>query len=414
MTDSAVPESLLEPGLGELWTAVRRGLDRNGPDWRGSITVPTLDRASDLSLASLLGRRPSRRLDLAALEAALVQRNVGSDLCSAVSRLGHPPSTAATERRAAQARSRAARAALGGAIESWEEPWASEWADEVQRSGIIGALDGEAVTLLAANVRRLLDHLDELDPQAASRTEVAAALFGSAHALDRGRKLATAVEIALRHRASAAVAGLEGRELWEEAGILADRVSAPVLTWSLPVTGASPLDSQIRAANSGTLPVHISLVALQKYPVSVPVGAPVLVVENPRLVEAAVERELSGCVVATNGNPTTAVQTLVRQLQSCGARLLYHGDFDSAGLAISRRMHAGGCEPWMMDASDYESAVEVAAQSGVRLATESRACGATPWDPPLQEAFERHRLIVHEEFVLDQVLDLFGQLNVAV
>ena len=187
-----------------------------------------------------------------------------------------------------------------------------------------------------------------------------------------------------------------------------------MLTWSLPVTGASPLDSQIRAANSGTLPVHVSLVALQKYPVGVPGGSPVLVVENPRLVEAAAERNLPGCVVATNGNPTTAVQSLVRQLQSCGARLLYHGDFDSAGLAICRRMHAGGCEPWMMDASDYESAVEVAAHSGVRLATESRDCGPTPWDPPLQEAFERHRLIVHEEFVLDQVLDLFGQLNVAV
>ena len=349
----------------------------------------------------------SWRLDLGALETALVQRNVGGDLCDAVSRLGHPPSAAATERRGAQARSRAARAALGNAIESWEEPWASEWADDVQRSGIIGGLDGEAVTRLTADVRRLLDHLEEVATQGASRTEIAAALFGSAHALDRGQKLATAVESALHHRAGTAGTGLDGRELWEEAGILADRVSAPVPPWLLPAAGISPLDVQIRAATSGALPVHISLVALQKYPISVPGCSPVLVVENPRLVEAAAERELPGCVVATNGNPTTAVWTLLGQLQRSGARLLYHGDFDAAGLAICRRMQAGGCEPWMMDTSDYEAALEMATLSGVRLERESRDCGTTPWDPALQEAFERRRLVVHEEFVLDGVLDRF-------
>ena len=401
-----IPESLLAPGLDELWAAVRRGLDRNGPHWRGSITRPDLDRASDLSLASLLGRKPPRRLDLAALETALVRRNVGDDLCDAISCLGHPPTAAATERRAAQARAQTARAALAGAIESWGELWASEWAADVQRSGIIGGLDSEAVAGLAADVRRLLDHVEGLGPEGACRTEIAATLFGSAHALDRGRKLAAAAESALRHRIGGT--GLQGRDLWEAAGILADRVSAPALTWALPVTGTSPLDAQIRAATSGALPVHVNLVALQKYPVGVPAGTPVLVVENPRLVEAAAERQRPAGVVTTNGNPTTAVRTLLGQLQRSGAHLLYHGDFDAAGLGICRRMHADGCEPWLMDASDYEAAIAMAAQSDVRLERESRDCGPTPWDPALQEAFEHHRLIVHEEFVLDRVLDRFS------
>ena len=289
---------------------------------------------------------------------------------------------------------------------------AAKWADDVQRSGIIGGLDGEAVARLTADVRRLLDHLEEVATQGASRTEIAAALFGSAHALDRGQKLATAAECALRHRAGGGT-GLEGRELWAEAGILADRVSAPVLAWSLPAAGISPLDVQFRAATAGALAVHISLVALQRYPISVPGGSPVLVVENPRLVEAAAERELPGCVVATNGNPTTAVWTMLGQLQRSGARLLYHGDFDTAGLAICRRRQAGGCEPWMMDVSDYEVAVEMATQSGVRLERESRDCGTTPWDPALQAALLRRRLVVHEEFVLERVLDRFGTLRLA-
>ena len=407
MTDRGIPESLLTPGLGEFWALVRRRLDRKGPRWRGTIALPELDRASDLSLGSLLGRKPPRRLDLAALETALARRNVGSDLSDAITRLGHPPSATATERRAAQARVRTARVALADAIESWEEPWASDWADEVQRSGIIGGLDGDGVAVLTADVRRLLDQLEDLADQGASRTEIAATLFGSAHALDRGRKRTAAAECALRH-CIADGTQLEGRELWAAAGILPDRVSAPVLTWALSAVGTSPLADQIRAATLGALPAHISLVALQKYPISVPGGSPVLVVENPRLVEAAAERELPGCVVTTNGNPTTAVWTLLNQLQRSGAHLLYHGDFDAAGLAICRRMQAGGCEPWMMRASDYEAAVEMATQSGVRLEREAKACGATPWDPALQEAFDYRRLIVHEEFVLDGVLDRFS------
>ena len=255
-------------------------------------------------------------------------------------------------------------------------------------------------------MRRLLDQLEDLAGQGASRTEIAATLFGSAHALDRGRKLAAAAECALRHSTSGGTQ-LEGRELWEAAGILPDRVSAPALAWALPATGASPLDDQIRAATLGALPIHLSLVALQKYPISVPGGSRVLVVENPRLVEAAAERDLPRAVVTTNGNPTTAVWTLLNQLHRSDAHLLYHGDFDASGLSICRRMHEGGCEPWMMDASDYEAAVEIAAQSGVRLERESRACGSTPWDPALQEAFAHRRLIVHEEFVLDRVLDRF-------
>jgi len=406
VTDRGIPESLLTPGLGEFWALVRRRLDRNGPRWRGTITLPDLDRASDLSLGSLLGRKLSRRLDLAALETALVRRNVGNDLSDAIARLGYAPSVAAAERRATQARAGAARVALANAIESWEEPWASDWADEVQRSGIIAGLDGDGVAVLTADVRRLLDQLEDLADQGASRTEIAATLFGSAHALDRGRKLAAVAECALRHCISGGTE-LEGRALWEAAGILADRVSAPVLTWALPATGTSPLDVQIRAATLGALPLHISLVAMQKYPISLPSGSSVLVVENPRLVEAAAERELPGCVVTTNGNPTTAVRTLLGQLQRSGASLQYHGDFDAAGLAICRRMQAGCCEPWMMSASDYEAAVETATQSGVRLERESRDCGATPWDPELQEAFAHRKLIVHEEFVLDGVLDRF-------
>ena len=144
--------------------------------------------------------------------------------------------------------------------------------------------------------------------------------------------------------------------------------------------------------------------------VTVPAGTPVLVVENPRLVEASAERRLRCGVVATNGNPATAVTALLRQLLDSGASAWYHGDFDAAGIAICRRMHQLGCKPWMMGASNYTAAVRLAEDDGVLLEPSTKKCGPTPWDPKLEATFDDRRLIIHEEFVLDSVLGAFSHM----
>ncbi len=369
---------------------------------------PDLHSDGALALESLLGRRLSKRLDLTAVEASLSALGVGKDLDEALTLLGQPPSEEAARRRADRTRSAAARAALRDCVASWPEPWASEWSDGLISAGGLGGLDGEEAAHLVSGVRRLLDQLDLIEPPGASRTELAAGLFGSSHALDPDTRLASFAERALSHRVEQPV---EGRELWEAAGVLFDRVSVPVLVWSIPTQGDSPLDDLIRAAASGSLPVHISLLAMLRHPVVVPSGTRVLVVENPRLVEAAAERRLRNCVVATNGNPTTAVTTLMGQMQRSGALIWYHGDFDAAGVSICRRMHEAGCTPWMMDASHYESAVQLAVRSGVTLPRSTKGCGPTPWDPRLESAFDDHRLIVHEEFMLDDVLEAFSKMS---
>ena len=113
---------------------------------------------------------------------------------------------------------------------------------------------------------------------------------------------------------------------------------------------------------------------------------------------------LPGCVVASNGNPSAAVTTLLAQLIQSGASVRYHGDFDAAGIAICRRMREFGCTPWMMDARAYEHAIDLAARRHVRLERDAKDCGPTPWDSALQAAYEERRLMVHEEFVLEDVL----------
>lgn len=408
MTDRRVPDSLLDPGLVPLWEVVRRQLDRFGTRRRGTIARPRLDPSNDLTLRSLLGRRPTGRLDLGDLERALVDLRISQDLCGALTRLGFPPSEDAARRRAARLRSRGARDALSRGVVSWGEPWAPGWVDEMVRTGVLGDLDSQAVEALIVDVRRFLDYLGYIELSGISRTELAAMLFGSAHALDEGTKRAAAITQALRYREAGGFQ-LKRRALWEVAGILPDRVSAPVLTWSLPTVGGSVLDEQIRSAAAGGLPLHISLVALQKFPVTVPLNTPVLVVENPRLVEAAAERELPSCVITSNGNPSTAVTTLLRQLRESGASIWYHGDFDTPGIAICRRMYEEGATPWMMAASDYEAATDLAEAAGVPLDRDPKDCVSTPWDPDLGVAFRRRRRIVHEEFVLDGVLNRFSK-----
>ena len=408
MTDRPVPGSLLDPGLAPVWEAVRRQLDRFGARRRGTIARPRLNLSSTLTLESLLGRRPTRRLDLAELEEALLRLDIGQNLCEALTRLGYPPSEAAARRRAARLRSREARDAATRAVSCWHEQWAPEWVDEMARTGVLGDLDRHAVEGLMDDVRRLLDHLGRLQLPGVSRTEFAASLFGSSHALDEGTKRAAAATQALRHREQGFQ--LERRALWEVAGILPDSVSAPVLTWSLPAVGGSALVDQTRSASAGGLPLHISLFALQRYPITVPQETPILVVENPRLVEAAAERELPACVITSNGNPSTAVTTLLHQLSESGASIWYHGDFDMSGIKMCRRMHQrNGARPWMMDASDYEDAIDLAEEAGIRLEHDPDDCGATPWDPELQVAFRRHQRVIHEEFVLDSVLDRFSE-----
>jgi uncharacterized protein (TIGR02679 family) len=315
------------------------------------------------------------------LETALVRRAVGTDLDDALTRLGHPPGDEAVRRRELVARRRAdARAALTRSVAAWPEVWATGWAEEVRGRGLVADLGAAAIVGLVADVRRLLDQLPVRD---VGRTELAAQLYGSAHALDSGTRRAALIVPALRQ----VVGPLDGRELWEAAGIVPDRVSAPVLTWRLPVVGASPLDRQTRAATEGGLPVHITLLALRSHPLTVPAASPVFVVENPRLVEAAVERRLSVCVVAGNGNPSTAVTELLTQLLRSGADLRYHGDFDAPGIAICARMRTTGARPWRMTAADYAAALAQAEAAGLALDVDTRDCVDTPWDPELAAAF---------------------------
>ena len=355
-----------------------------------------------LTLTGLLGRTPTSMLARAVVEAALVDLGVGADLVMALGNLGFAPSSEPAERRAARAERESARSAARAAVHTWSEPWSTAWIDDVVRAGLLRGLDAPAAITLVQSTRSILDRLDAVPAdRPISRTDLAANVLGSSHALDTGTALETVVARALAHRMDHEL--IEGA--WERAGVHTDQVSGAVLTWALPVLPESGLHELTMAATKAGVPLHLTRYALTTHPVQVAVGTTILVAENPRVVEAAAQRSSARATITTNGNPSAAVRLLLDQLLTCGATLLYHGDFDVPGLAICTRMQQIGLVPWRMDAAQYRAAVEAAAAAGVQLPIEDRLPGPTPWDPSLQHAMQETARIVHEERLLDDILE---------
>lgn len=392
--------SLASPSMSPVWQAIRDRLQSQGFDNRGRVRTPVLPAEARHTVAALIGRQPTTWLDLAELERALVDLDVGANLPAALANLGYGPSSEAAERRSARRERRQAQEAARSTVSQWPEPWAPEWIDEVIRAGLLSGFDPPGAVSLVESMRRVLDRLDaSVAGMTISRTDLAATILGSAHALDRGTVLEAVLARALSHRADA-----NADQAWERAGIHTDQVSGAVLTWALPVLAGTGLHPVVAAATDAGVPVHLTRYALALHPVRVEAGTTVLVAENPRVVEAAAQRSHPRATITTNGNPSAAVRLLLDQLLASSAVLLYHGDFDAPGLAICARLHQIGLHPWKMDAASYRAAVDAAHSEGVELPPETRPVGPTPWDPSLQRAVHEVGRIVHEERLLDDLL----------
>jgi uncharacterized protein (TIGR02679 family) len=395
------PASLRLRELDPLWARVRVRLEARGPGCRGRVPLPNLSSSGKLVLKSLLGRPLGKTVDLAAVEAGLARLGIGDDLALALSKLGHDVSGEGARRRANRAERKEVRNAARGIACQWPEPWAPKWIDEVIRVGILRGFDREQARGLLRQVRAVVDHLEQDRPAPISRVDLAARVLGSAHALDSGTRVEAAVA-----RAIAFKLGPAGRrDLWAQAGVHFDLTSVPALTWRLPLADRCGLSNVAASALNAGIPLHLSRFALEAHPVDVESGSRILVVENPRIVEAAAQRQASTPIVSTNGSPSSTVLLLLTQLLEAGADLRYHGDFDTAGFAICERMMRLGLAPWRMSTADYRAALAAADVECAVLPRETLAPGATPWDPALQQEFGEERRIVHQERLLPGLIE---------
>lgn len=364
-----------------------------------------LDSSARADVGRLLGIRwetSGRGVSLGALDRALRAAH-GLGVREAVEALDGAPMVSRRERRAERDAARGvehARAAdvmiEAGVSEDVLAPW---FEHPVVPRGGDGALETTA-RHLAAVWRALRD-----GGPGARLAEVASAVVGDAHALDRSAPLGRSAVLLAALEAGAAypTTPAEWRRTWRAAGVFCDEVSSRVLVLNLPLSGDAPAVALARAAPGE--PTWLTLRSLAGS-VTVPESTTVFVCENPTVVEAAADRLgiASAPLVCTDGRPSQAVLDLLRALVAGGAVVRARADFDAAGVGIveNLRSAAPDLSPWRYGAADY------AAAGGRPAQVDGAGSAGTPAAAQVDHevALRREHLTnaVHEESILDLLL----------
>jgi len=190
-------------------------------------------------------------------------------------------------------------------------------------------------------LERLANILDRLPLSSPTPLPVLAfSEWGDPHALDHGKRaslMLTAATLELAgHPLETDDLPLQ-RQALQRAGIVADRLSTPTLTWGLNALGTTVLDDMLRAGVDTHAPVHICGATLDR---GSPQFAPEtwLCVENPSVIELAIQAGLRTPMVCVSGWPSETTTRLLRLGRDQGVVLHYAGDFDPSGLKLATWM----------------------------------------------------------------------------
>lgn len=397
-----VRQVLGTPELTWLVDRIRRRIE-GGRTLEGRVALHDPSPGQRRAVDALLGRSPSRSqtlgLRLEMLEDLLRRAEIAPDLRSAVETLTGPLDN---RRAARKEREHRWHQLFAGATAEEPRREVREWLAERRTRTLLRRFaerDPERGRTLLEQARAVIDQLpaSELRPLA----ELAAAVCGDSHALDKGRPLA-----ALVISAAARLGGREGwrdagsrRDVWGAVGIVADELSASVLVFGLPASGPGLVDHMLCHHVEAAEPCRLTTGQLLRHPPRFARGLEIYVCENPAVVAAAARRLGNHCapMVCGDGRPTLAVHQLLTRLTEAGADLRYHGDFDWPGVDIARGlMEQHPVSPWRLGAGDY---LRAPAGPGLRGQPTS-----APWDLELAATMQRRGCAVEEEAVLDDLL----------
>ena len=375
--------------LGPVWDELARRMSASERPVR-RIEVAGLDTAGRRTLAGLLGLRripgaPRVSVTVSKLATAFLL-DEGS-MRELVERLRGPLDNRAATR-AAEAEARSALWAEA------EEGLAARIPTTFARLRAAGVPDGD-VGAHRRRLRRLADALDQLpcDPPT-PLPMLAWEITGDPHALDQKHRLAAMLGAAAAelngHGDRGASDAVAVRKSMVALGVLPDRLSAPTITLGLRGSDETPLGPLLEAAAAASVPVTVPGALLDA-------GIPEfrnrqwLCVENPSLVEAAVQAGSQRAIVCTSGWASADTQRLLDAAVDQGVALAYAGDYDGEGLKIATWMSGRFSATIEMSADVYGSA-------DLDRAPPWRGdVPDTPWDPDLAAAVRRRRRVVYQE-----------------
>lgn len=262
--------------------------------------------------------------------------------------------------------------------------------------------------------KQMLAVLKRLPANGVSLPILAADLLGDPHALDANTALGRlcidaycALNELPRDNYSYRL-----RQQWEWAGVALDGVSSTVLVLGLRNSTADNHSEWLQYSADQQEPVVLTYRQICKWPaLALAIGQHAVVLENPSLIEAAADAEFCNVpVICSAGQPTLAVQTLVRQLQTSGGTVLQHADFDASGLHITRwfQQHTG-TTPWKMNNRHYLDAIQNLESPSLPL--EKKTLPVTPWDPALSQSMQRYGIYISEEQVREDLLSGIRELG---
>ena len=229
---------------------------------------------------------------------------------------------------------------------------------------------------------------------------LAATVRHNAHALDYREELGRAVSrlIAVTRQLPRPLnAGRDWRRAWAAAGVLCDTVSSRVLILNLPLHGPAPA-AHWSAATPGE-PLWLTLRSISG-PWSISTGTNVFVCENPNVLEAAADELGPRCppLICTDGIPSIAALDLIAALAANGCPIAVRADIDDAGFVVVEQVRsvAPAAKTWRFDAVTYASQLGL-----TRIALDNERGQLQQ----LREIYAQHRIPVHEEAVLDQLIN---------
>lgn len=394
-----LPDWLADPALRPLWEAAAVRLERRSLEPGGRVRLTGLDRDARKSLGDLLGRvivADKVTVDLGEVDAMIRDRSGVGGLRTVVEiALGRRLRDRRAERTAAAAAREAPYVAArqwldehpGTAAQDWPEPWLSS----LRRSGILTRIaDPSAKVLQALEILAVQSR----ERRPCTREELSARFTGESDALEDDRPLGQLVlrGFAVAARTNPPNGAAARRTLWERYGVATDSVSSTCLT--------------LRLRDDRPDPLHLSGWDLRRDPVSVSAGTTVLICESPRVLEALARLERPALpVVCTSGDPNRITLEVLRELAESGAHLIYHGDFDWAGVAVANRLvDVVGAKPWLMSAADYQAALRSDGPPLEGTAVEAR------WDTSLGSVMQANGVAVYEESVLENLLSGLAEL----
>ncbi|WP_050493455.1 DUF2399 domain-containing protein [Streptomyces sp. NRRL B-1381] len=188
------------------------------------------------------------------------------------------------------------------------------------------------------------------------------------------------------------------RSLLAGHGIIADRLSATVLLHRVRALGDGPID---RRLNEAVTPVALNLLDLIHTPPRL-APEPLTVVENPSVLEAALECASTQPMACTSGQLRAVDHALFQLAVDQGVPLRYAGDLDASGLHIAATVEQTyGATLVAMDTALVRAAGDL--PSAVPLGLVPSSC-----DPALAAQLQATGRVLYQEHdvILTRLLDV--------